>query len=344
MSGSSSKNYKYKHYFITNRFVFDNGKVDDSGKKPVQDDLRFGEYQFNNVKDKGDYQVLEEPPASELEVMYKHADNATRRRNLPSEVVFNALHRSMSRSGKGTGDVLFYIHGFNCSFHDSMKLIRVLHEKYVEDRQSPIKTIVAFCWPSNGKLREYREDAEDAVQSGRILGRLYTKLHAWFRRKHMNKNFRECEQHIHVMAHSMGNRVLEAMIGTLARKGVAPRAFFKQVVSVGADIDYDAYEVDKPMYNLIDYCDRIHVYFHDKDSALIISEETKNALRRLGRWGFKNSRRLPDNVYQCNVSDARDDDGSLDEKAFNHWYYYTSTSVVDDIIGVLKGSSSMYYE
>ena len=46
-------------------------------------------------------------------------------------------------------------------------------------------------------------------------------------------------------------------------------------------------------------------------------------------------------IIDADVTKTKDDPGSgLDSDKLNHWYYYTSTEVVDDVIEVLKGKKS----
>lgn len=340
-----AKNNKYPapvtHYFITNRFIDHNGNVNNDGKKPAQDDLRIGTYTFDGPDDPGTPVLMEEP--KNLDKIFENPNDTALRKDLPSEILFRTFHEEMLSAHEREHEVLIFVHGFNNSFEDGLKSIRLLHERYVLNEESPIKKIIAYCWPSNGRLNEYRADAEDAADSGRTLGRFYIKLLKWYARMHQIEGFKECGQNMHLMAHSMGNQVLESMIGTLAKKGYKPRSLFKEVISVGSDVDYDVFDENKALYDLIDYCERVHVYFHRKDRALSISESTKNALNRLGKWGFKNSNRVPDDVMQCDVTDTEDDLGGLREKPLNHWYYYTSSEVIDDIIAILNGSGSLYY-
>ena len=331
------------HYFVTNRFIDDDNNIDNKGKQPAQDELRFAVYHFKDLEDDGNYEVLPELDEQMEQAIFENPNDLELRKELASEKVFAGTHTNMLDADHSKGDVLFYIHGYNCSFDDSLELIRILHDRYVKDPDSPIKQIVAFCWPSNGRLREYRDDARDAAESGKTLGRLYNKLAGWFKRQYIYGSFKECNQNIHLLAHSMGHQVLESMVGSLMNQGVKPKSFFKEAVCIGADVDYDAFEPHKPLYNLIDFCQRVYIYYHNKDAALTVSENTKNALNRLGKWGCKNSTHIPDDVYQCDITDVADDLGNSREKWFNHWSYYASSQVVDDIQSVFLGAPSVYH-
>jgi esterase/lipase superfamily enzyme len=221
-------------------------------------------------------------------------------------------------------------------------MLKELHNKYVENADCPVQHIVMFTWPSKNKSLRYRDDARDAVKSGYALARSLASMKEFFRIQFVEKNKPMCEQKIHLMCHSMGNRVLESMFTGLRDIGVEPNSTFGEIFLVGADIDYDALQRPKPMYRIIDLGQRVHIYYHNNDAALGISEHTKNAFNRLGRWGAKNTLDLPDDVYQANVSDISDDARGILDKIAHHWYYYNSASVVKDISDVMNGKNSVF--
>jgi hypothetical protein len=48
-------------------------------------------------------------------------------------------------------------------------------------------------------------------------------------------------------------------------------------------------------------------------------------------------------VRDANVTKTKDDANvGFEENKLNHWYYYSSTEVVEDIIEVFKGKNSKY--
>jgi hypothetical protein len=48
-------------------------------------------------------------------------------------------------------------------------------------------------------------------------------------------------------------------------------------------------------------------------------------------------------IRDVNVSKTKDDlKVGFDEDNLNHWYYYSSTEVVNDIVQVLNGKNSKY--
>jgi esterase/lipase superfamily enzyme len=337
-----------KHYIITNREILNEHRRNESirpdGREEARDELRFGEYHFAHIDDPGEvvlYRDLDE------EGLMRFQDKAKTPKNFQwgSQRVFDALYEEMLHPNEIGKDTLVFIHGFNTDLASALRTLRSLHKEYVENRKSPIKNIVLFTWPSRGQLLRYRDDARDATITGYALGRAFKIFHDFliskFGKDPSNPKSQPCEAKLHLLVHSMGNRVLEAMMAWLSHESRQQPSLFDEVVLVGADVDYDAIEKPRALYNLIDICQRVHVYYHANDMALQVSRRTKNALNRLGLTGTKKKGELPDSVYEYNVSHTREDRG-FQEKMVNHWYYYNTTEVVEDIVEVLRGNESMY--
>lgn len=341
------------HYIITNREVTSRNSrsyvsVNDKeymrkdGDEEARHNLRYGTVSFDPKKAKRlSHFKIEIIPEVKEDTLEKYADDQTVDKSVfPSTQIFNELYKSGVNSEKRQ-DILFFIHGFKSDLETSMQTLAELHKKYVEPEDSPISRIVLFTWPAKKKLLKYRSDAYDAKQSGFALARSMASLREFFRQKLVAEKQPLCEQKIHLLCHSMGNRVLENMITGLAEIGIPQVSIFGEIILAGSDIDYDTMENPKPMYKLIDLGERIHIYFHNKDLALGVSETTKNAFNRLGRWGAKKNDRLPDDVYECDVTDIQDDDGILHDTV-HHWYYTNSPSVVEDIKRVFWGEESLF--
>jgi esterase/lipase superfamily enzyme len=341
------------HYIITNREVTSRKSekyfpVNDTeymridGEEEARHNLRYGKVSFNPKKAKRleDFKVFILPDVDHS-TLEQYTDNLPVNKELfPSTIIFDELFQAgLSESTKG--EILVFVHGFKNDMETALQTLADLHRRYVEPENSPVKYLVLFAWPAKSKILKYRSDAQDAEQSGFALARSFATLREFFRQKFTVAKVDPCEQRIHLMCHSMGNRVLNSMVGGLTTLGIKPNSVFAEILLVGADIDYDALEEPKPLYRLIDLGERIHVYFHGKDKALGISETTKNSHNRLGKWGAKNTKNLPDDVYQYNVTSIRDDNGILHDTV-HHWYYTNSKTVVKDILEVLNGGKSTF--
>lgn len=345
-----------KHYIITNRetsnlkapnFIKVNANeyLRTDGCEEAQDNLRYGTVTFDPKKAKKlkDFQVFlhADPTIKESEVLYE-TGKLPKGKELGSAKVFSELYEKGKRAGADREHTLVFIHGFNSDLAVALETLAHLHRRYVENPQCPVQHIVMFTWPAMCKILRYRDDARDSVLSGYALARSFASFRDFLLKQFKNEGNRNfCEQKIHLMCHSMGNRVLESMIAHLLAMGITINSVFSEILLVAADVDYDVLEQPKPLYRLIDLGERVHVYYHNGDNALGISEHTKNAFNRLGRWGAKNTIGLPDDVYQADVSDIGDDNKFIN-KVVHHWYYYNSDSVCDDIAVVLGGGNSVF--
>ena len=47
-------------------------------------------------------------------------------------------------------------------------------------------------------------------------------------------------------------------------------------------------------------------------------------------------------IFDADMTAIKEDMGDLEEIALNHWYYYSSTEVANDVIPVLNGGISAF--
>lgn len=330
------------NFFITNREIIKGkgGKesVREDGKENAADKLRFGIYR------KGVFELFPEPD-SELDAIYADADDADPKTLKGSARFFKTLYDELIKGGEKTksNNVLFFIHGFNTDLDGVRSAFDWLQSSYVDKPGSPIRHIAIFTWPGMAPLIpfHYFNDRNDAIHSGEALARGIEKVTRFFREFLHGGEHDPCNRDIHLMVHSMGNRVLKHMLRELERKQVRVPELFSEVLLMAADIEYNIFEPGNPFTQLIDLGKRVHVYYHREDRVLDISKYTKNFSNRLGRYGRKKSDSNLSDVIDADVTAVKDDlDRSLKSDKGNHWYYYSSSEVVNDVLGVMKGEKS----
>jgi hypothetical protein len=246
------------HYFITNRRVYTRGEkeyINESGNEPAGQDLRFGEMTFDPEKaitgvEGRHYELYPEPSFLEgeddpLDLMDTHGGFDYRDvEEFGSTELYTRLHHRALEKGEHTHHILIFVHGYKSDLTTAFETIRHLHNLYVANEESPIEKIVLFTWPSMKKLLEYRDDAQDAIASGYALARAFRKLQRFFsgiaRKIHKGEKKRFCNQKIHLMCHSMGNRVLEAMVAQLKKSNARMTSVFGEIFLIAADVDYHA--------------------------------------------------------------------------------------------------------
>lgn len=347
------------HYFITNRAIKADAQgeyINEDGGESAGENMRCGifdshKYQINNnCRESLELFVDAPPPIRAKEINLSVPSLYTRDDiDKPSDQLYGSarlfaeLYNRMA--GKDGGDLLFFIHGFHTDLPGALQSVCELERKYIT-KNSPIKHIVFFTWPAMDKLLRYRDDAKDAELSGYTLARCYLMLTDFFRSIFLKdptsgkSAVEPCGHNIHLLAHSMGNRVVENMMVELYRqKGEKLTALFKEVILAAADVDWQVFEQPRAFYNLVNACQRVTAYFNTKDIALLISETTKNAYNRLGKFGFRDFHKVPSHIYSIDCTGVKDQQG-LDNKIINHWYYKESPQVVADITEVLNGRNS----
>ncbi len=341
------------HYIITNREILSDAAGEfiksDGGETPSEN-LRFGTFDsdiYAATKDtRKSVTLFPDPEAPGIASAVTDADTQPYKANLaqtPTETLigskkfFTELYNNMKTD---SGDLLFFVHGFHTDLAGALQSICDLENKYVNET-SPIKHVVAFTWPARDKLLRYRDDAKDAELSGFSLARCYLMLIDFFRAifgaDPQNPINQPCNNNIHLMAHSMGNRVVEAMMTELlSQRDGNITAIFKEIILAASDVDWQVFEEPRSFNQLTEIGQRVTAYYNNKDLALFISETTKNAYNRLGKFGFRNFHKIPAHIYSVDCTGIKDEKG-LENNLVAHWYYKESPKVVNDITQVLKG-------
>jgi esterase/lipase superfamily enzyme len=136
---------------------------------------------------------------------------------------------------------------------------------------------------------------------------------------------------IHLVAHSMGNRlVTEALMELRSQLQPHERAKIGQVILTAADIDAGTFR-DHIAPRLVEIVPRVSLYASDKDQALGFSQ----SLHRLPRIGRTHAA-LPMPVTAVEVVDATD----ADTDYFGHDYYGKAEAIIADIYLTFNGDLS----
>ena len=222
------------------------------------------------------------------------------------------LRKKIDQSGKK--EAFLFIHGFNVSFADACR--RTAQISYdLQFTGAPI----LYSWPSQAELTptSYMTDGESVK---RAIPHLRKFL------KHIRDN--SGAQTIHLIAHSMGNRVLAWALKDIAyglQAKQAPPAF-NEIVLTAPDIDA---EVFKDLAKEIQGAGhRLTLYASSKDKALTISKSLQGDYPRAGDAG-KNIMVIP-GVDTVDVS-------LLDTGLTGHSYYGDNKSVLADLFYLLRG-------
>lgn len=296
-----------------------------------------------------DYKILSEPEdygySKVLDLLLKEkglknspiiADNLG-----GTQRMFYELYKSMVNAGKKSRDVMIFIHGYAYTFDDELKAILDLKKMFIDNKNTPIENIIFISWPASSTVfpLTYFDDKMMSINSGHSLMRLFYLYTQFLKEIFSNKDLVPCNQKIHLVAHSMGNRVLQSMLYSLKTENIS--RVIDQVILMNADVTARVFEESEDSFcKLPKLANRISIYINKKDLVLNISQFSKNILSpRLGKSGPSNFEKLKDVVSVIDCTHAKNDlNSSLKMELGEHWGYLSSSSVQKDIYENLKGT------
>ncbi len=218
--------------------------------------------------------------------------------------------------------VTLFIHGYNVSWKDAAARYAQLKQTMF-DGATGLGVPILFTWPSDGSVAGYLSDREDARSSAPQIADLFVMLHDHLitmqRAAAVNivrngsaegrSRTTLCNAKISVIAHSMGNYVMQNALAIASKKLNNPQlvSLIHQLVMVAADVDNDLFQNDKPadsdgvlMSNL---CYRISALYSGLDQVLGASAGLKHfGTRRLGRSGLADPASVFDNICEFDVT------------------------------------------
>ncbi|SEH29319.1 alpha/beta hydrolase [Chryseobacterium culicis] len=253
--------------------------------------------------------------------------------------MFYELYKNMSAT-KERSDVLIFIHGYLYDFDDELKAILDLKKIFIDNPASPVEHILFISWPASGSIMplSYFDDKASSINSGSSLMRMFYFYTQFLKDIFSNRDLKPCNQRIHIMAHSLGNRVLQSMLYSLKKENIL--RVIDQVLLLNADVSYKVFEDSEDSYNKLPLlANRISIYLNRQDAVLGISQFTKNILTpRLGKNGPGNIEQYKDIVSIIDCTFVKDDLlNSFKYEVGNHWGYLSSSQVQNDIFQNLHG-------
>ncbi len=176
-------------------------------------------------------------------------------------------------------EILFYIHGYN-NLPEGAVFPRAEELQRLFDQKSPGHIqVVPLIWPCDndlGKIKDYYDDQMAADQSGVAFARLFQKFLNW---REINSTLENpCTKRLHVLSHSMGNRVLRASISRTVQYFL-PQGMplvFRNIFMAAADIGNASLEPGQEG-ELIPPAARNVVVYHAADDFAMRASKVANA-------------------------------------------------------------------
>lgn len=312
-------------------------------KEPTKEELKKKNYKGRNILD---YKMLSEPQKSGyedvLEVLKKEKkliqSDLTANNLGGTQRMFYDLYKEMSTT-KERNDVLIFIHGYAYDFDDELQAILELKKMYVDNPKSPVNHILFISWPASSSIfpLTYFDDKAASINSGNSLLRLFYFYTQFLKDIFSDKDLVPCNQRIHIMAHSMGNRLLQSMLYSLKTENIL--RVIDQVVLLSADVSFRVFEEEEESFvKLQKIANRVTVYINRKDAVLGISQFSKNILSpRLGKMGPSSFSNITDVISIVDCTEVKNDlKTNFKFQVGNHWNYLSSSAVQNDILEVLN--------
>ncbi len=190
------------------------------------------------------------------------------------------------------------------------------------DQQDDFRGVpMMYSWPSNGRASPtaYASDYDRALAEDRAFNHFLTlvKTDAGI-------------DHVHVIAHSMGNLVVASALER--RSPRPPQPIVSQLVLAAPDIPAPLFE-QRFLQVLPELAERVTLYVSDQDKALILSSELRKGDPRAGQveGGLLVA---SSTVKSFDGIDASD----LPTDFLRHSYWANNESMLSDIYCLLKGA------
>lgn len=209
--------------------------------------------------------------------------------------------------------VSLFVHGYNNSWIDALARYNQVQKDLYTGANS-LGVLILFTWPSNGRVTDYLADRQDAEASRTALADLFVALHdhviAMQRLAARTEDEEKlCRAKISVIAHSMGNYVMQNALAMASQQLNNPQlvTLIHQLVMVAADVDNDLFQKPKPSDSdgslMANLCYRITALYSGLDQVLGASAGLKHfGTRRLGRSGLADRSDVYDNVWDFDVT------------------------------------------
>jgi esterase/lipase superfamily enzyme len=237
-------------------------------------------------------------------------------------------------------NLLIFIHGFDNSFEDALTRAAFNQQWFLKSGVAAANTtVVAFSWPSLGKLlsfpipwEDYCRDQMSAGQSGAHIMSFFSRLEP------IVTSARATGRKTFLLAHSMGNWALQAGVESWFLHGNGAAHLFDRAFLAAADERYDSFSFPPPgrLSDLKQLAPEISILYSTADAVLALSAVINLGAKRLGQDGpydRSNTTLFPPATYQM-LDCSSFDDYNRDFQG-SHQYYRRSPLARTAIAGAM---------
>jgi esterase/lipase superfamily enzyme len=240
--------------------------------------------------------------------------------------------------------VNIFVHGFDTTWIEAAQRYAAIGQNLFRGPDS-LGISILFTWPSKASVLGYLPDRSEARQSAADFAEVLSSLYDWMAGKQaqaVQDPAKACRAKTSVIAHSMGNYVLENAMNYAWTRKNRPllMSLINQLVMVAADVDNDIFRSGETVEHgdgegIANLTYRVTAMYSGRDSVLGTSAGLKHfGKRRLGRSGLDRSTPLPDNVWDVDCSALLKPDLSGLEV---HSAYFNEPKCYDLMRSLLRG-------
>lgn len=287
------------------------------------------------VAEPGETRFLKVPMAQRA---YSPADAISKKRW--TKAVIAAADGDEDEITGSTGDILFFVHGYNNDIETVLWRTRTLQLSLAAHGWQGL--VVGFDWPSDNSTLNYLEDRYDASQVAQRLveDALQIVVDAQFP---TDPDARSCTINVHLLGHSTGAYVIMEAFASASKNGPLFKKPWRigQVAFIGGDVSSSSLSSDSdwasPMYDRIF---RLTNYSSRFDKVLGVSNMKRlGTAPRAGRVGLPAE--IPVKAVNVDCSDyfsTKDPKQSTFVGTFNHSWHIGDLDFALDLALTLEGA------
>ncbi len=208
--------------------------------------------------------------------------------------------------------VTFFIHGYNNTWAAEAACYQSICDSLFSGPDS-LGECIMYDWPSLGDVLGYLPDREHARNCANQLADVLSELYEYMRAQQIAAQkdpAKRCNAKISIIAHSMGNYLLEKAMAVVWTRKNQPllMSLIGQLLMVAADVDNDLFKSGETVTQsdgdaIANLTYRVTALYSGKDPVLGASAGLKHfGKRRLGRSGIDHDYPVPDNVWDADCS------------------------------------------
>jgi len=223
--------------------------------------------------------------------------------------------RSIDKTTQSNQDqqhVTFFVHGYNNTWAEEAARYQGICDSLFSGADS-LGECIMYDWPSLGEAIDYLPDREHARDCANDLAGILSDLYEYMRTVQMAATrdpSKGCKAKISIIAHSMGNYLLEKAMAVVWTRKNQPllMSLINQLLMVAADVDNDLFKSGESVQQsdgdaMANLTYRVTALYSGKDPVLGLSAGLKHfGKRRLGRSGIDYDYPVPDNVWDIDCS------------------------------------------